>query len=189
MHVDTGSHYRTLTYGLLERGISDVDTEAVEKHLEGLEIGTELVGNTARMTVCGALVDDAEIRTERINSKVAQVAAMPAVRAFLKSYQRSMADFAKEKGFAGLIMEGRDIGSVIFPNADVLIFLDADEETRAARRAKEGISDSIKKRDEIDKNRKTAPLVMAERAVRIDTSHMTKGEVVAKTVSLIVESK
>lgn len=189
MHVDTGSHYRTLTYGLLEGGISDVDTEAVEKHLEGLEIGTELVGNTARMTVCGALVDDAEIRTERINSKVAQVAAMPAVRAFLKSYQRSMADFAKEKGFAGLIMEGRDIGSVIFPNADVLIFLDADEETRAARRAKEGISDSIKKRDEIDKNRKTAPLVMAERAVRIDTSHMTKGEVVAKTVSLIVESK
>lgn len=86
-------------------------------------------------------------------------------------------------------MEGRDIGSVIFPDAGVKIFLDADEATRAARRAKEGISDSITKRDAMDRSRKTAPLVCAEGAVRIDTSHMTKEEVVAKTLSLILESQ
>ena len=99
-----------------------------------------------------------------------------------------MADFARKENFAGMIMEGRDIGSVIFPDANVRIFLDADEETRAARRAKEGISDSIKKRDEIDKSRKTAPLRCPEGAERIDTSHMTKQEVVNLTLALILAS-
>ena len=99
-----------------------------------------------------------------------------------------MADFAKENNFKGMIMEGRDIGSVIFPDADVRIFLDADEETRAKRRANEGISDSIKKRDELDKNRKTAPLKQPEGADLIDTSHMTKEQVVQKTLSLILQS-
>ena len=131
---------------------------------------------------------DSEIRNERINSKVAEFAAISAVRDFLKMYQRSMSDFGRSNGFEGMIMEGRDIGSVIFPDADARIFLDADEQTRAARRAKEGISDSIKKRDRLDKTRKTAPLVCPEGAELIDTSNMTKEEVVEKTLSLILES-
>ena len=99
-----------------------------------------------------------------------------------------MADFARNGGFGGMIMEGRDIGSVIFPDANARIFLDADEQTRAARRAKEGITDSVKKRDELDKSRKTAPLVCPNGAMLIDTSKMSKSEVVEKTLSVILES-
>ena len=128
------------------------------------------------------------IRTESVNASVAKYAAMPEVRNFLKNYQRSMADYARSHGLSGMIMEGRDIGTVIFPDANVRIFLDADEQTRAARRAKEGISDSVGLRDAIDKSRKTAPLRCPESAVRIDTSHMTKEEVVKLTLSYILES-
>ena len=188
MHVDTGAHYRTVAYGLLESGIDSGNKAAIEKKLCELKIGTLLEGNSAKITLNGNLVPDSEIRNERINSKVAEFAAISAVRDFLKMYQRSMSDFGRSNGFEGMIMEGRDIGSVIFPDADARIFLDADEQTRAARRAKEGISDSIKKRDRLDKTRKTAPLVCPEGAELIDTSNMTKEEVVEKTLSLILES-
>ena len=123
-----------------------------------------------------------------MNAVVSNFAAIAEVREFLKNYQRSMREFAAENGFAGLIMEGRDIGSVIFPDANARIFLDADEETRAARRAAEGITDSIKKRDALDRNRKVAPLVCPEGAVRIDTSHLTKDEVVAAALLCILDS-
>ena len=188
MHVDTGAHYRTISYALMENGVEPTDVESVKSNLSKISLSTALCGNSARMSISGNLVDDSLIRTERINLAVANFAAIPEVREFLKSYQRSMADFARKENFAGMIMEGRDIGSVIFPDANVRIFLDADEETRAARRAKEGISDSIKKRDEIDKSRKTAPLRCPEGAERIDTSHMTKQEVVNLTLALILAS-
>ena len=188
MHVDTGAHYRTVAYGLLERGADSSDVAKVSEKLGCLEIGAELEGNSAKITLGGKIVPDSEIRNERINSKVAEYASMPLVREFLKNYQRSMADFARSHGFDGMIMEGRDIGSVIFPDADTRIYLDADEQTRAARRAKEGITDSIKKRDDLDKKRKTAPLVCPEGALRIDTSRMTKDEVVERTLSAILES-
>lgn len=188
MHIDTGAHYRTVAYGLLENSISPLDGEAVKSHLKKLKIGTVLDGNSAKITLNGVLVPDSEIRTERINANVAQFAAMQDVRSFLKNYQRSMSDFARENGFSGMIMEGRDIGSVIFPDANVRIFLDADEETRAKRRANEGIRDSISRRDELDKTRKTAPLLCPDGAELIDTSKMTKEQVVAKTLSLILES-
>ena len=188
MHVDTGAHYRTVAYALLGEGISPDDPAVVAERLKSVKLGTALCGNSARATLDGKLVDDALIRTERVNSEVAKFAAIAEVREFLKSYQRSMADFARSRGFAGLIMEGRDIGSVIFPDADVRIFLDADEQTRAARRAREGIADSIGLRDAMDRSRKTAPLRCPESAERIDTSNMTKDEVVRLTLSLILES-
>lgn len=189
MHVDTGAHYRTLAYILLNgKTTPEAGEDAVFKALKDIEISTITVGNSARMSVGGKEIEDALIRTDIVNQNVSLFAAMPCVREFLKGYQRSMADVAKEKNFAGLVMEGRDIGSVIFPNATIKIFLDADEETRRKRRASEGISDAISKRDEIDKNRKTAPLVRPEGSVLIDTSHMTKDEVIAKTLALIVEA-
>lgn len=189
MHVDTGAHYRTLAYILTENALAPESGEAeVCRALEKLEISAVLEGSSAKMAVGGAAVEDALIRTERVNACVSQFAAMPKVREFLKGYQRSMADFARKSGFGGIVMEGRDIGSVIFPDADAKIFLDADEQTRAKRRAAEGISDSISKRDALDRNRKTAPLVCPEGAVTIDTSRMTKAEVVAAAMALIVQS-
>lgn len=188
MHVDTGSHYRTVAYALMSDGIDTSDADAVAERLKSVKIGTVLCGNSARITLDGNLVEDSLIRTESVNASVAKYAAMPEVRNFLKNYQRSMADYARSRGLSGMIMEGRDIGTVIFPDANVRIFLDADEQTRAARRAKEGISDSVGLRDAIDKSRKTAPLRCPESAVRIDTSHMTKEEVVKLTLSYILES-
>ncbi len=185
MHVDTGSHYRTLAYALLERGVKAEEGEGIGKALAGLELGTALVGQSARMTVNGSLIDDALIRTQRVNENVSLFAAVPEVREFLKSYQRSMREYARANGFGGLIMEGRDIGSVIFPDAETRIFLDADEETRQKRRAAEGITDSIAARDALDKSRKTAPLVCPAGAHLIDTSRMTKDEVVAETILTI----
>ena len=188
MHVDTGAHYRNLAYILLENNVSPDDLDALRNVLSELKLSTAVVGNSAQILCSGKVLKDSDIRCERINSVVSVFASIPEVRDFLKNYQRSMADFAKEQCFSGMIMEGRDIGSVIFPDAQMRIFLDADEETRAARRAHEGITDSIKKRDALDKNRKVAPLVCPEGASLIDTSHMTKDEVVAKAISLILNS-
>lgn len=189
MHVDTGSHYRTIAYILLDEGIvPELGEDAVSQALKGVEISTLIFGNSARMSVGGKEIEDSLIRTDKVNQNVSLFAAMPQVREFLKGYQRSMEGVAKEKNFAGLVMEGRDIGSVIFPNAEIKIFLDADEETRRKRRANEGISDSISKRDALDKNRKTAPLVRPEGSVLIDTSNMSKEEVIAKTLALIAEA-
>lgn len=189
MHVDTGSHYRTIAYVLLERGVRpECGEDAVSKALKEIEISTLIFGNSARMSVGGKEIEDSLIRADEVNQNVSLFAAMPQVREFLKGYQRSMEGVAKENSFAGLVMEGRDIGSVIFPNAAIKIFLDADEETRRKRRANEGISDSISKRDELDKNRKTAPLVRPEGSILIDTSNMSKEEVIAKTLALIAEA-
>ena len=129
MHVDTGSHYRTVAYALMNAGIPATDPSAIAKTLADVKIGTQLCGNSARITLDGNLVDDKLIRSESVNSSVAKYAAVVEVRDFLKNYQRSMADYARSQGFAGMIMEGRDIGSVIFPDANLRIFLDADEQT------------------------------------------------------------
>ncbi len=188
MHVDTGSHYRTISYALLEAGVSVGDIDGIKNALSEISLSTSLVGNSARMAINSKLIDDALIRTELVNDNVSIFASLDFVREFLKTYQRSMVTYAKNQGFGGLIMEGRDIGSVILPNADVKIFLDADEETRLKRRANEGITDSISKRDAIDKARKTAPLVCPEGAYLIDTSHLGKDEVVALAISKICKS-
>jgi len=179
MHVDTGSFYRATTLKLMEAGISPKDTTAVSKALSTIKLGTSISGNTASITV-NDWIPDASIRSQSVNENVSHFAALPKLRAFLLDYQRSQVEVAKENGFSGLIMEGRDIGSVIFPNADLRLFLYADPEKRAQRRAKEGITDSIQKRDQMDSSRKAAPLQCPEGATLLDSSEMPLEEVVEK---------
>jgi len=105
----------------------------------------------------------------------------------LFDYQRAQVSVARKEGYAGLIMEGRDIGSVIFPDADFRFFLYADEATRAARRAKEGQTDSIAERDKRDSQRKTAPLTCPEGATRVDTGPLTL-EGVVEHITQIIEN-
>lgn len=179
LHVDTGSHYRVLTYLFLQRGLSPEDVDAVRAVLAGSQsLGTRVEGRKALLSVNGTVPADADIRTEAVNATVSRFAAIPEVRSFLMGYQRSLVEVAIGGGFAGLIMEGRDIGSVIFPNASLKVFLEADPETRSRRRALEGQADSIAGRDSLDQNRKTAPLKCVDGALRIDSSHMTLAEVV-----------
>lgn len=183
MHVDTGAHYRTLTFALL--GTNPEEPELVAEKLGHLNLGTELHGRSARLSVNGAVPADAEIRSPEVNASVSKFAAIEALRTFLFDYQREQANVAREKGYAGLIMEGRDIGSVIFPNADYRFFLYADEATRAARRAKEGQTDAIAERDKLDSSRKTAPLVCPEGATKVDTAPYTLEEVIDRILNQI----
>lgn len=183
MHVDTGAHYRTLTYCLLAKGISPADDLATA--LSGLRLETRLLGRSARLCVAGLLPDDGDLRTPEVNAAVSQFAAIPALRQALFDYQRGLAEVARREGFAGLIMEGRDIGSVIFPDADFRFFLEADEATRAERRALEGQTDSIADRDKMDTNRKTAPLVCPEGATRVDTGPRTLDEVIDHIIQMV----
>lgn len=185
MHVDTGAHYRTLTYALLGTGASPENPEEVFEKLQVLSLDTQLEGRSAKLSINGIVPNDADIRSPEVNANVSKFAAIEALRSFLFDYQRSQADVARERGYAGLIMEGRDIGSVIFPNAEHRFFLHADEATRAARRAKEGQTDSIAARDKMDKTRKTAPLICPEGATSIDTAPHTLDEVIQLISNLI----
>ena len=111
-----------------------------------------------------------DLRTAQINKHVSDYAALPAVRSFLIEFQRSQVGVAKLNGFKGIIMEGRDIGTKILPDADLKIFLFADFETRMKRRIKDGELDEIRNRDLKDLQRKTSPLQRAEDALSINTA-------------------
>ncbi|PAW68519.1 MAG: cytidylate kinase [Opitutia bacterium Tous-C1TDCM] len=178
LHVDTGSFYRAITAELLRIGVPAADLAGVQTAVKHLALGTRVAGRSAQMEIGGRVVPDAEIRTKQVNDNVSHFAAIPEVRNALLAYQRGQADVARTRGFRGVVMEGRDIGSVIFPNADFRFFLHADPEERARRRASEGGQDSIRERDRLDSSRKTAPLACPDGAVSIDSTHLTLAEVV-----------
>jgi len=182
MHVDTGSHYRAVTLACLQAGIGP--EEDLTGFLSGLELGTVIEGNSACICLNGEKIDPASLRSEAVNKNVSPFAAVPEVREKVKFYQRAQAEIAQKESFTGLIMEGRDIGSVIFPNADLKIYLIADEATRSARRKDEGQSDTIAERDKIDSSRKTAPLKQPEGSIAINTGNFTLKEVIAQVVDL-----
>ena len=185
MHVDTGSFYRAITVKLLEAGVPAEAGEALNTGLANLELGTYIDEQSAYIVV-NDWIPDESIRSEAVNAKVSHYAAIPELRKFLFDYQREQANIAREEGFAGLVMEGRDIGSVIFPDADLRLYLYADPAKRAARRAAEGLTDSIEKRDALDASRKTAPLSVPEGATLVDSSELTL-EGIVEHVSKLVE--
>lgn len=180
LHIDTGSYYRALTAELLRQGLDAADVTAVERALSELSLGTVVEGRRAQIAVGGRLVPEAELRGAAVNAAVSHFAALPAVRAALLAYQRDQARIAREHKFAGLVMEGRDIGTVIFPDADFRFFLHADPEERARRRAAEGQQDSIAERDRLDSTRKASPLLCPEGATDIDSTFLSLDEVVAR---------
>jgi cytidylate kinase len=178
LHVDTGSFYRAITAEFLRCKVSAADLPAVKAVIAGWRLGTRLHDRSAQMEVNGRVVPDAEIRSREVNDHVSHFAAIPEVRTALLAYQRGQADVARQRGFRGLVMEGRDIGSVIFPDAEFRFFLHADPQERVRRRAQEGGDDSIAERDRLDSSRKTAPLACPPGAVSIDTTPLTLPEVV-----------
>jgi cytidylate kinase len=184
LHVDTGSFYRAVTAELLRRGIAPGDLAAVRAAVADLRLGTRIDGRIARMEIGGRVAGE-EIRSAEVNGQVSHFAAIPEVRQALLAYQRGQADVARAHAFRGLVMEGRDIGSVIFPAADCRFFLQADPGERARRRASEGQQDSVSERDRLDSSRKTAPLACPEGATLIDSTHLTLAEVVERMARFI----
>ncbi len=185
LHADTGSYYRALTAELLHRGVKQTDAAAVRAELADLRLGTQIVGHSADIKIHGDKVREADIRSAAVNAAVSHFAALPGVRAALLPYQRGLADEARAGGFRGLVMEGRDIGSVIFPYADLRFFLHADPAERTNRRVREGQADAVAERDRLDSSRENAPFVCPTGAIELDSTHLPLEEVVERLARLI----
>ncbi len=185
LHVDSGTHYRALTLLFLKLSGKPSGNDSITDFLYQIKFDTTLSGRSALIKTNGIIPRDKDLRGPDVNAMVSHLAAMPKLRQLLNEYQRSLPDFAQAHGFGGIIMEGRDIGTIIFPQADFKFFLYADEKTRMKRRADEGIQDSIAKRDKIDSSRKIAPLACAQDAKSIDNSNLTPDEVVDKICAII----
>jgi cytidylate kinase len=189
-YLDTGAMFRAMTWWMLRNGVDVHDAAAVAARCDEPEIvsGTDPLAPT--ITVDGADVVVA-IRRDDVNAAVSPVSAVPEVRARLLRLQREV--IATD---GGIVVEGRDIGSVVVPDARVKVYLSADPGARAERRAAEqGIGDvratreSLLARDRIDSGRATAPLVMADGAVHIDTTGHTLDEVIGRVVSLVEDAE
>ncbi|MCU6746623.1 MULTISPECIES: (d)CMP kinase [Lachnospiraceae] len=187
IYVDTGAMYRALAVYFLDNGIKAENTEEVVRACEKAEVSIAYRDGVQQVMLNGENVTD-RLRNEEVGNMASATSAVPQVRQKLLSLQKNLA--RKED----VIMDGRDIGTNILPNADVKIYLTASVDTRALRRYKElkekkipcdfeEIKQDIAKRDEQDMNRKTAPLRMAEDAILIDSSDMTIEEVVEKICS------
>lgn len=174
--INTGAMYRAVTWYALQQGVDVADSRAVEALLPGIPLSFGKKGAVSTV-VCEGRTLDAELKETRVNDLVSTVAAIPAVRELLVAKQR---EYNQSEP---VVMEGRDIGTVVFPETPFKYFVTASEEVRAARRAAEGIADSIAERDRKDASRAVAPLARAEGARLIDTSEMTIDEVVAAIVS------
>ena len=183
-YLDTGAMFRAMTWWLLREGVDVRDGEAVAAVAgrPGIESGTDPAAPT--ITVDGHDVS-VEIRGADVTAAVSPVSAVPEVRARLLDLQRAVI------GDGGIVVEGRDIGSVVWPQAEVKVYLSADPDARAERRAaEEGGTDlvrtqqSLLERDRIDSGRATAPLTMADGAVHVDSTHLTLDEVIATIVAL-----
>ncbi len=183
-YLDTGAMFRAMTWWLLRHGVdvSDPDSVAALAATPVIESGTDPLAPT--ITVDGIDVG-VEIRGDDVTAAVSPVSAVPAVRARLLELQRDVI------GDGGIVVEGRDIGSVVWPQADVKVYLSADPDARAQRRtAERGGTDiartqeSLLERDRIDSGRTTAPLTMAAGAVHVDSTHLTLAEVIARIVAL-----
>jgi len=185
LHVDTGSFYRAITAELLQRNVAPGDLAAVKNALVHLALGTRVVGRSAFMEIDAQVVPESRIRSAEVTAAVSHFAAIPELRAALLAYQRNQTAVARENKFSGLVMEGRDIGSVIFPDADFRFFLHADPVERARRRAQQGQPDQIAERDRLDTQRKTAPLILPPGATGIDSTDLTLEQVVEKISAAI----
>jgi cytidylate kinase len=186
LHVDTGSHYRAVALASLQAGLHPADSARLREFICTLEFSSQVKGNES--LICfegGEPPRNEDLRSEAVNRTVSPYSALPFLRDAVKTYQRQQVQIAKENGFSGIVMDGRDIGTVILPHADLKIFLHADTETRQRRRTLEGASDTISERDKRDSTRLTAPLKPAEDAILLDNSHLSLEEVVDKIIALL----
>lgn len=191
LYIDTGAMYRSVTWAVLHNHIDVNNQKAVEALLPELDLTMEASDDSCKVFIAGQDVTDF-IRTPQVNSAVSIVASYKGVRQYLVERQRLMAEAG------GVILDGRDIGSVVLPNAELKIYLTASVEARAMRRylevkgtvneqTLEDIKDSVMQRDDMDKNRKESPLIQVEDAVLVDSSEMTFDETVEHILHLVQE--
>mgnify|MGYP000930778498 FL=1 len=176
IYIDTGAMYRTLAWHCLTQRVEAQDAKAVVAVLRRWKTALVCVENQARLLVDGYFPEK-EIRTAEVSAVVPHVAAVPQVRDWMKKKQRECAKFGH------LVMEGRDIGSNVFPETDFKFYLDAQLEERTKRRAAEGVNENLAARDARDSQRAAAPLMVPLGAKVINNSGLTP----AQTSAMIIE--
>lgn len=189
IYIDTGALYRTVGLYIQRKGIESTDTPAIIAALDGIDITMQLIDGKGVVFLEGKPVGD-EIRTPKSSMYASDVSRIPEVRAYLLDLQR---DIAKNNS---TVMDGRDIGTVILPNADVKLFLTAGVEERARRRTLElkakqpdityeEVLADMTRRDENDSGRKIAPAIPAEDAIFLDNGELNIEETIAKASEII----
>ena len=181
IYVDSGAMYRAVTLYCMEQGLikgDKINEPELEKALKEISVTFKLNAQGLPETYLNGRNVEKEIRTMAVSDKVSQVSAIPFVRKAMVALQQAL---GKEKG---IVMDGRDIGTTVFPQAELKIFVTASAETRALRRCEEltakgadvsyeSVLENVKKRDHIDQNRTESPLVKAEEAVLLDNSNLS----------------
>lgn len=191
-YLDTGGMYRTVTLAVLRADVDPADAQAVAHTAEAVKMSVDYHPDGDRYFLDGEDVS-AEIRGDRVTAAVSAVSSVPAVRTRLVGLQRELAD-----GMGSVVVEGRDIGTVVLPNAPVKIFLTASAETRARRRNDQnvaaGLADDydavladVRRRDHLDSTRAVSPLRAAPDAVVVDTSEMTEAQVISHLRDLVTQ--
>ena len=186
LYIDTGAMYRAITFLALQKNLQN--EKDIIKLAGQIDLKLDFVNGKTKVFVNGSEITE-DIRTAEVNAKVSDVSKIKDLRKILVKKQREMG--SKDRG---VVMEGRDIGTVVFPEADVKIFMTASIDARAERRMKEYIDkgidislEEVKKnllnRDEIDSGRDVSPLTMAPGAVKVDTSRVS----IAEQVNIIIE--
>lgn len=189
-YLDTGAMYRIVTLAVLRAGVDPADAEAVEKVASTVRLSVSYDPDAVSCFLAGEDVSS-EIRGDEVTRAVSAVSSVPAVRARLVAKQRAMAE-----GPGGVVVEGRDIGTVVLPGAPVKIFLTASAETRAKRRNDqnvasgladdyEGVLADVRRRDHLDSTRPVSPLRAAPDAMVVDTSDMTEAQAIAHLLELV----
>jgi CMP/dCMP kinase len=191
-YLDTGAMYRIVTLAVLRAGVDLGDTPAIESAAADIALSVGYDPNKDRAYLDAEDVS-AEIRGDAVTKAVSAVSAVPAVRARLVGLQRELA-----AGPGSVVVEGRDIGTVVLPDADVKIFLTASAEERARRRNEQNVANGlgdayeavladVKRRDHLDSTRVVSPLRAAGDALVVDTSDMSEAEVIAHLVELVAQ--
>lgn len=190
-YIDSGAMYRAITLGFMRDGVTLDDPAAVEEALKGMALGWHPApeGGAARMWLNGEDVETA-IRQIAVADRVSEVAALPRVREFAVACQRRLA------AGGGVVMDGRDVGTVVFPHAGLKIFMTASPEIRVERRYQEALSkhepvtreqiaENLAQRDYLDTHRAVGPLLQAPDAVVIDNSHLSRKAQLAHALALV----
>ena len=191
LYIDTGAMYRGVTWAVLDSNVDVNNQKDVEALLPSLDLTLEPTASACKVFVKGQDVTDL-IRQQQINENVSTIASYKGVREYLVERQQAMA------AVGGVILDGRDIGSVVLPNAELKIYLTASVDARAKRRwlevqgtsneqPLEDIKKNVESRDEMDRNRDESPLVCVEDAIVVDSSNMTFEETVEHILHLVQE--
>lgn len=176
--VNSGAMYRAVTWQVLQDQIDPTDHAAVCTALAAMDINCGVTDHHSTISINGRELCT-ELRAPEVNDNVSKIASIPEVREKLVALQRAYLDTSD------VVMEGRDIGSVVFPDTPYKIYIDASEEVRAARRSKDGEADAVAARDAQDSKRKISPLKISEGAIVIDSSDLTiEGTVAAAKQAL-----